>query len=147
VENVSALLFNGIDRVCGDLATIGYDAEWEVISACMFGAPHSRERLFVIAYPYEVGWDDKRKYFNGRHELPPRCDAWKASPSQSGWKFVQRWIIQAMETGLGFIAPRERSGMADGIPSQLDRIGALGNAVVPQIAEWIGRMILESEQS
>jgi DNA (cytosine-5)-methyltransferase 1 len=49
VENVAALLDRGIGDVLGDLATIGYDAEWEVLSACAFGAPHTRERVFIIA--------------------------------------------------------------------------------------------------
>ena len=51
VENVAALLVRGIDRVLGDLAAIGYDAEWQVISAADIGAPHLRRRLWILAYP------------------------------------------------------------------------------------------------
>ena len=51
VENVSALLVRGIDRVLGDLAEIGYDARWYVISASSVGAYHRRERVWIIAYP------------------------------------------------------------------------------------------------
>jgi len=51
VENVSALLARGIDRVLGDLAGVGYDAEWGVIPACALGAPHVRERIWIVAYP------------------------------------------------------------------------------------------------
>src|SRR3990167_7782710 len=50
-ENVSALLFRGMGRVLGDLSEIGYDAEWEVISASALGAVHKRERVFILAYP------------------------------------------------------------------------------------------------
>jgi DNA (cytosine-5)-methyltransferase 1 len=51
VENVAALLGRGMGRVLGDLAEIGYDAEWEVVSAADVGAPHLRERVWLLAYP------------------------------------------------------------------------------------------------
>lgn len=49
VENVSALLGRGLDRVLGDLASIGYDARWDSIRASDFGAPHERERILIVA--------------------------------------------------------------------------------------------------
>jgi len=51
VENVSALLNRGIDRVLGDLAALGYDAEWHCIPASAVGAPHRRDRIWIVAYP------------------------------------------------------------------------------------------------
>ncbi|MGH6629376.1 MAG: DNA cytosine methyltransferase, partial [Burkholderiales bacterium] len=51
VENVPALAFRGLDRVLGDLADLGYDAEWRVISAADVGAPHLRKRIWIVAYP------------------------------------------------------------------------------------------------
>lgn len=51
VENVSALLGRGLGTVLGDLATIGYDAEWHCIPASHVGAPHRRDRIWIIAYP------------------------------------------------------------------------------------------------
>lgn len=53
VENVAALLGNGMDAVLGDLAEIGYDTEWHCIPACAVGAPHERDRVWIIAYPDE----------------------------------------------------------------------------------------------
>lgn len=50
VENVAALASRGLDRVLGDLAASGFDAEWEVLPAAAFGAPHIRERVFILAY-------------------------------------------------------------------------------------------------
>src|SRR5947208_11045335 len=55
VENVAALLIRGMGRVLGDLAEIGYDAEWDCFRASDFGAPHERERVFLIAYPHSNG--------------------------------------------------------------------------------------------
>lgn len=54
VENSGALTARGLYRVVGDLTALGYDAEWEIVSACAVGAPHTRERLFIVAYPDSV---------------------------------------------------------------------------------------------
>lgn len=51
VENVPALLTRGLGRVLGDLAALGYDAEWDCIPAAAFGAPHRRDRIWLVAYP------------------------------------------------------------------------------------------------
>src|SRR3990167_1966030 len=56
VENVAALLLNGMGIVLGQLSEIGYDAEWEVIPASSVGACHKRERVFLVAYPRGIGW-------------------------------------------------------------------------------------------
>lgn len=57
VENVAALLGRGLDRVLGDLAEIGYDAEWHCIPASAVGAPHLRDRIWIIAYPQHPDTD------------------------------------------------------------------------------------------
>jgi site-specific DNA-cytosine methylase len=49
VENVSGLLSMEFGRVLGDLAALGFDAEWAVFRASDAGAPHRRERVFVLA--------------------------------------------------------------------------------------------------
>lgn len=51
-ENVSALTVRGLDTVLGSLAEIGYDAEWACIRASDVGAPHRRERIWIVAYPH-----------------------------------------------------------------------------------------------
>jgi DNA (cytosine-5)-methyltransferase 1 len=58
VENVSALLGRGLDRVLGDLAAIGFDAEWHCIPASSIGAPHRRDRLWLVAHApnHGLGW-------------------------------------------------------------------------------------------
>jgi DNA (cytosine-5)-methyltransferase 1 len=50
VENVSALLGRGLHRVLGDLAALGFDAEWHCIPASAVGAPHRRDRIWIIAH-------------------------------------------------------------------------------------------------
>lgn len=51
IENVSALRSRGLDRVLRDLMEIGYDAEWHCIPACAVGAPHQRDRIWIVAHP------------------------------------------------------------------------------------------------
>lgn len=66
LENVPNLLSlnDGFEFgiILGELAQSGYDAEWQVLSAAAFGAPHLRERLWIVAYPNAI---------NGEHERTP----------------------------------------------------------------------------
>jgi DNA (cytosine-5)-methyltransferase 1 len=77
VENVSGLLVSGMGRVVGDLSRLGYDAEWGTLSACAFGAPHTRERVFIVAYP-----DEGRRRTSGPREVERRTNSYRCrSPS------------------------------------------------------------------
>ena len=69
MENVPALLWKarGMHVVMSNLAQIGYDAEWTVISARQFGAPHLRKRVFIVAYPNSKR-RDSRKYHEREHK-------------------------------------------------------------------------------
>ena len=66
VENVAALASRGLDRVLGDLAEIGFDAEWDLFRAEQVGAPHRRERLFILAQRVpdaqrDAVWDESER--------------------------------------------------------------------------------------
>lgn len=61
IENVSALTTRGLDRVLVDLTEIGYDCEWDCIPASTVGAPHQRDRLWLVAYPQCVGSERRRE--------------------------------------------------------------------------------------
>ena len=141
VGNVAALLIRGFDRVLGDLASIGYDAEWSVFPACALGAPHSRERLFLFAYANQIG-------FLGRfhpNEPPPRCSHWKATQGKTKWADMELWLRKTFQVGDGANNVSSTAGIPDGVPEELDiESDALGNAVVPQVAQWIGERIMES---
>jgi DNA (cytosine-5)-methyltransferase 1 len=143
VENVSALLGNGMGTVLGDLASLGYDAEWHCIQASRLGAPHDRDRVWIIAYRDEVG-----RMFAG--EYPNRQDAvqirrqWHTSPPDTGWRDVQRWFGALVQNGNWLSATSSFDGVVDGLSSELDEIASHGNAVVPQIPELIGNAILSS---
>lgn len=132
VENVPNLLKNGIGRVLGDLAEIGYDAEWTCIRASDVGAPHRRERIFIVAYPN-----------TGR--LPhifvaPWIYSLETPQSWQSFRTTNRDVWLTTECRL----LRDD----DGIPRELDqrRLGAAGNSVLPQITEMILRKILTSPE-
>lgn len=126
LENVPGLLVRGLGDVLGGLAASGYDAEWDCLPAAAFGAPHLRDRVFIVAYcpeslgdPTGVGCDAGPLVFAEEidpHEAALRADWWETEP------------------GVGRVA--------HGVPGQVDRLRALGNAVVPAVAEWIGRRIV-----
>ena len=127
LENVRGHLSMGFDRVLGDLADIGYDAEWQLVSAASVGAPHKRERIICLAYP-----DSTRR--QGR--------IW----SQEGKSQASRSDISRQASGRchHWITEPEIRRVVDGIPKRMDRLRGLGNAVVPQVAEYVGQLIMEA---
>jgi DNA (cytosine-5)-methyltransferase 1 len=67
VENSPALTVRGLGRVLGDLATLGYDAEWGVLGAVHSGAPHRRERIWIVGHTLCNGWGT-RGHDNGEYD-------------------------------------------------------------------------------
>ena len=126
LENVAALLGRGLGDVLGDLADCGYDAEWSVLSACSVGAPHTRERLFIVSYPHgmfrEEGMGfDADEFTRIQRGNPPEMQGdWLATVTAN-------------------------SGSANGIPDWSHRCRTLGNSIAPPVAEWIGRRIIETD--
>ena len=79
MENVSALLGRGLDRVLGDLASIGYDAEWHCITASSVGAPHRRDRIWITAYCYA---DSNGQPIKPKHDEKSEMQKHVADPKQ-----------------------------------------------------------------
>ncbi len=134
VENVPDLAVRGLGRVLGDLCTLGYDAEWEIVSAQDAGAPHLRKRLFILATHADSAG------LEGRHseELPQRSG--ERAAGQGGSSLAKREPITWWE------AEPEMGPVADGVPGRVDQLRCLGNAVVPQVAQIVGqraRVILD----
>jgi DNA (cytosine-5)-methyltransferase 1 len=161
VENVAALLGRGIERVLGDMAALGFDAEWHCIPASAVGAPHFRDRVWILAYadrngPQErkhVAWASdqsdgaeqaRRAADGGPSPLGLRADAerWQRSLGRPAGR--TRRFIESISRDRDWTITAEPvlDRTADGIPNRLDRLRCLGNAIVPQIAEIIGRAIV-----
>jgi DNA (cytosine-5)-methyltransferase 1 len=229
VENVAALLGRGLGDVLGDLASLGYDAWWDCIPAAAVGAPHRRDRLWIVAYPGGVeheGYGDALRQEiaaglsraaaaaahvahaesdGGRARLrehdPAGCrralsgdcgsdvanttgerrgEARGLRRGQSQERSASRSEtihaadtprVGRLETVVNEQGPhRRRTGagqpagngspcgglwstepdvgrVAHGVPARVDRLHGLGNAVVPQIPEIIGRAILNAERA
>ena len=129
LENSPALLVRGISRVLGALAESGYDAEWRCVPASEFGAPHRRERLYILAYT--------TSFRRGCAREP--ILAFAQEDRQARWGFEYR---RGASGRVFACPPPELFGVADGVSCRVDRLKCLGNAVVPQVAEWLGRRIV-----
>lgn len=131
VENVAALLVRGMGRVLGNLAEIGYDAEWDSVPASDFIAHIYRDRVFIVAFPAKP-----------RKE---RHIQWEANRTRGPWSKQQ--FARLVEDQLRLsVSAGITGGVSVGDAARVDRVGACGNAVVPQVAEWIGRRIIESSE-
>lgn len=140
LENVAALLTRGLDRVLGTLAEIGFDAEWLCLSAAEFGAPHRRERVFIVANS-----DGLRR---AKIKTKTVFASEKLSPKVTDLAYWARTgkLVRTNRGRMRLLPESDTWRMDDGISSWLDRLNGLGNAVVPQVAEWIGDRILEAAQ-
>lgn len=192
VENVAALLADrhAFGLVLADLAAGGYDAEWDCVPAAAIGAPHIRDRLFLVAYtagnrcgqgrtgrPARDGADRVGLAAEELADADSQAGRPEAGDANAGVGSAALRERPAQPRGRGgHMADADRPGLpvpeppavfgtwrgdegraatergwwaaepdvgrvAHGVPARVDRLRALGNAVVPQVAEHIGRLI------
>lgn len=205
VENVSAMLSRGMGDVLGDMAALGYDCWWDCIPACAVGAPHRRDRVWIVAANTDargqridgatagdriaagVAHADQRganvadpigesggrqrgvdsgspEAREGKGPQRQRVRAESFAGGSDGdasdaerfrlafWRGLQRrlaWTLAAASAPWPWTTEPAIRGVDDGVPARLDRprLQALGNAVVPQIPEMIGRAIMAAEEA
>jgi DNA (cytosine-5)-methyltransferase 1 len=191
VENVAALIARGLDVVLSGLAEIGFDAEWDCLRASDFGAPHRRERIWLVAYPGSARRRQDARGAHGdeaahegrsapddhvadghgqggraRHVADAECIGWDGRPRLGGPSDPHRAEAERRE-GAGqpgrcdstraaslrlvgstpWATEPDVGRVAHGVPARVDRLRCLGNALVPQIAEWIGGRVTAFEES
>jgi len=198
LENVRGHLSLGGLSVIGELAEIGYDAEWRIVSAASVGAHHRRDRVIIVAYPAELfsngsnndlgnsaqskevpqfgnssgqetmaDSNDSRPHRAQIYSTETRVNAFSGlgrrstkvgnSHSKGRQRGIQlsetvaqrsRLDESSQSTGWsGIWEPEPNVGrVANGVPSRVDRLRGLGNAVVPQVAELIGRMVIDYDR-
>ncbi len=117
-ENVAGLISMGLDNCLANLEDGGYETQAFVIPACAVGAPHRRDRVWILAHT-------PGKRLEGR--IPAQASRIQTT--------MPAWGLERQPT------PRV-CRRTDGIPNRVDRLRALGNAVVPQVVEVIGRAII-----
>ena len=143
-ENVPGLLRGGLGPILGDLAALGFDAEWTSVRAADVGAPHRRERIFLLGNA-----DSQRRRTQGNGELSPTRTGWGGRPvlwppgpgSTEDW----REVIEVRPDLAPATQPEVR-GMDDGLAPGLartDRLRILGNGVVPQQAALAFQILKE----
>lgn len=181
VENVAALLTRGLDAVLVTLADLGYDAEWSTLRASDVGAPHRRERVFLVAYPQDANRWREQQAGRARERWPRlagECGGVGDADHQGlqghgrpvGQRLPCRWHAEGRHgapsgASLGWadatpvrgadgtvrLIPDEAAAtgpesplwpVAHGVPGRVARLRAIGNAVVPQVAEVVGRRLL-----
>jgi len=201
IENVSALRSRGLDQVLREISEIGYDAEWHCITAASIGAPHRRDRIWIVAYPRNSTGRDGLSGSLGRDgegELEERVrtsettetsgssetskamaysqgklsdgnnfdsESSKSSSQELGSSNSKRDISNSNSEGLQgqweitsriseelqdisysrwWETEPNVGRVANGVSGRVDRLKQLGNAVVPQIPELIGRAICQA---
>jgi len=196
MENVRGHLSLGFSRVLGDLAEIGYDAEWQVIPAAAVGALHKRDRVFIVAYaPSKCGNGRQRRNgatqfrkkglqqqirtsganvadTNGKRLEGSRskqqatrvarkskemadtngAGGWGFGSLQHGRENVFRKSDQlrgknGFTSGSWWKVEPNMGRVANGVPNRVDRLKGLGNAIVPQVAELVGALVVEHSQN
>jgi DNA (cytosine-5)-methyltransferase 1 len=166
LENVPGLYRHGLREVLSDLAALGFDAEWTCVSATDIGASHRRERVFILAHRDATVWDESGRrngtYRPGapeprhagksvEHTERPRCTGgrsteyaggepvsgcWAFPPGPSDAEGWRQWIVA------GGPKPGLCRG-SDGLPSRMDQLRALGNAVIPAQAAAAFQILMQ----
>ena len=117
VENSPLLVSRGLTRVLGELAEMGYDAKWGVLGAHHVGAPHKRQRVWIVAYPATSRLQGDKSRFS-------------FSTASSAVQPLGNGVERAFDNIPKPYGLRSYHGMANAV----DRIKAIGNGQVPAVA-------------
>ncbi len=120
IENSPVLRSRGLEAMLGQFVTLGYDAEWHCIPLNALGAPHRRDRLWIIAYPA-----------GERDGLPP-------IEIRAGWDKLKHRDWWGTEPAV--------CRVVDAVSAEPHRLAKLGNAVCPIVPELIGHAYLEAQR-
>ena len=157
LENVPGLISNGyFATVLGDLAACGFNARWRVLSAAELGAPHKRDRLWIVAYQRNGSDPDRSK--QGRRDQSQRgSDRRTGQPARDGetWTLADtggegleigqgergQWPQPAIAGGGWWATEPDLGRVANGVAYRVDRLKALGNGQVPAVAATAWRLL------
>lgn len=124
VENSTELTVRGLGTVLSDLAEMGFDAEWGVLSAADAGAPHLRERIWVLGENVANSMRQREQGIIARRANAKNRPQSRQRPDRPRGYGFGRWPV---ESGMG--------RTSDGLAYRMDRIKALGNGQVPRVAK------------
>ncbi|MEW6314612.1 MAG: DNA cytosine methyltransferase [Pseudomonadota bacterium] len=151
IENSPALITRGLDRVLCDLAALGYDAEWCVLGASDVGAPHKRERIWILAHS-RTGWvefedggfalaDTDSISIQGLESEPQQGRHERPAGLFGGAGVLRQWPADPAD------APESKLGrVVDGLANRSHRIKAIGNGQVPRVRAAAWRILQEARR-
>ena len=120
LENVPGLLSSGyFEIILGDLAESGYDVRWRVLSAAEVGAPHKRDRLWIVAHAT-----------GGKRCFVRR--GWTQKNVDWDWIGEKPWDVEP-----------KLDRMVDGVADRVNRFKAIGNGIVPAVAATAWHLLTE----
>ena len=158
VENSPVLTSRGLGVVLGDLAALGFDARWGVLRAAAIGAPHRRERIWIVAHAAgagllpgpQTGVHSEEAGRGPRDEQPERCRGERGNlryPDRQGLAVGQgqpgnHGAELASAFGTDWWATEPDVGrVANGVAARVDRLRCIGNGQVPQCAAEAWRLL------
>ena len=146
LENVTTLLDNReFGRLLGEFSKVGnYVVEWHCISAESIGAPHKRDRVWIVATK------TKNQISDPMRKRLERCELAETHSKEFGCRWSRSFRSTSECSSLDgrnfWFAESKLDRVAHGIPNRIHRIKQLGNSLVPQIPEMIGNAILKNER-
>ncbi len=158
LENVAAITSNGLDAVLGTLAEAGFDAEWACIPAADVGACHRRDRWWLVAYAKGSGARQYQSHARGQRDGEGLLADWHSDQEISITANTSNSGLQRQEPAWrpaagslcpdwgGYLSQPVLCRGDDGLSGRVDRLKALGNAVVPQVAAIPLARVLELER-
>jgi DNA (cytosine-5)-methyltransferase 1 len=157
VENSPMLVSRGLGRVLGDLAEMGYDSRWGVVSAADAGAPHLRERIWILAMSNpdsEIGRGSQGLFGHG-NDAERLCaevadaaserqpEPWEYGHASNCKASREREANHADDDGQWWATEPNVGRVAHGVAARVDRLKAIGNGQVPQVAALAWRILTE----
>lgn len=129
VENSPILTSRGLRRVLGELSELGYDARWCVLGASDVGAPHIRNRIWILAYPCNLHVQRRTSKLNDKKEWKEPCKRQVGLQAFGRW-----WERDPSEWAENCVAESRLDRVAHGVADRVDRLKAIGNGQVPLVA-------------
>ena len=158
VENSPLLVGRGLVRVLADLAKMGFDARWGVVGACDVGAPHRRERCWIVANTQSKRCGEKMEL---RHHQPEewsssgckkmadtnrqRQQELHAASISSEARQHPMGVVKGWRENWWAVEP-DVGRVADGVAARVDRLKAIGNGQVPQCAAYAWRILTNNQK-
>jgi len=172
IENVSILRSRGLLTILQNLSEIGYDAEWHCITASHVGAPHQRDRIWILGYPHgqqvnpvlngsrsqgsSKATSTRPLYVshtsggnNVADTQSKRVQGYGSGGEQESYPHAGQEVplcsSEGQESTFWEVEP-DVGRVVDGVPGRVDRLKQLGNSVVPQIPQLLGNYILDCDR-